>query len=302
MLGIKRFLGVAALAIGFVATQASADEVTLDHDGLTLNGELTLADGKSLMDGVVLMVHGTLAHNDMDTIRNLAEVLNERGFSTLAINLSLGVSDRHGMYDCKTPHRHKHLDAVAEIGAWFDWLKQKGAGDVTLFGHSRGGNQAARFATEVGNPKLRRLALLAPATFDAEAAAKGFERGHKRPLADAMAEAQALVAASKGAEMMKGMGVLYCPGADVTAESFVSYYTPDPRRDTPSLLKELKIPALVVAGGKDTVVRGLPDRVGPMADGKHLHFGVVDDADHFFLDLYAEDVADHMEEFLSPGS
>jgi pimeloyl-ACP methyl ester carboxylesterase len=305
MLGMKRILGVAAPAIllGFMlAMPAKADEVTLKHGGLTLNGELTLADGKTLTDGVVLMVHGTLAHNAMDTIRNLAEVLIERGFSTLAVNLSLGLDNRHGMYDCKTPHRHKHLDAVAEIGAWFAWLKEKGAGDVTLFGHSRGGNQAARFATETGNPKLRRLVLLAPATYDAAAAAQGFERAHKRPLADVLAEADAMVAAGRGAEMMTGAGLLYCPGADVSADSFVSYYKPDPRRDTPSLLKELKVPALVVAGGKDTVVKGLPDRVGPMADGKHLVFGVVGDADHFFLDLYAEDVADFMEEFLSPGS
>ena len=292
----------AILSLVFGATVAEADEVRIKPAGLTLNAQLSMADGKSLKDGAVMLVHGTLAHNGMDTIKNLSDVLNERGFNTLAINLSLGMDDRHGMYDCKVAHRHKHLDAVDEITAWFDWLKQKGAGDIVLFGHSRGGNQVTRFATEKGHASLTRLVLLAPATWNQEASAKGFEKSHARPLTAALADAQARIAAGKGGMLMPGTGLLYCPGADATAESVVSYYKPDPRFDTPSILSELKVPTLVVAEGKDTVVKGLPERIKPMADGKRLHFGLVDDADHFFLDLYAEDVADLMEEFLSPDS
>ena len=240
-----------------------------------VNGELRSASGKALKDGVVLLVHGTLAHNAMDTIKNLATVLGERGFSTLSVNLSFGVDDRHGMYDCKVAHRHHHLDALKEIGLWVKWLNAKGAGDITLFGHSRGGNQTARYAAETADPGIKRLVLLAPATWDAKSAAAGFERTHKHPLGD---------------------------GLTALAATFVSYYKPDPRFDTPSILKEIKVPVLVVAGGKDTVVKGLPERVKPMADGKRIRFGVVPDATHFFLDLYAEDVADFIEKFLSPAS
>ncbi len=297
---ILRFLSVLLLALSTMA--AHADEVRIKHAGLTLNAQLNMADGKALKDGAVMLVHGTLAHNGMDTIKNLSDVLNERGFNTLAINLSLGVDDRHGMYDCKVPHRHKHLDAVAEIAAWFDWLKAKDTGDVVLFGHSRGGNQVTRFATEKGHAALSRLVLLAPATWNRDASAKGYERSHGRSLDAALSDAEARIAAGKGDQMIPGNGLLYCPGADATAKSVVSYYKPDSRFDTPSILKELKLPVLVVAGGKDTVVKGLAERVEPMADGKRLHFGLVDDADHFFLDLYAEDVADLMEEFLSPDS
>lgn len=289
-----------ALAVASSSAMAQAEEVRIKLGGLTLNANLNLADGMTLNDGVVLMVHGTLAHNAMDTIKNLSDVLNERGFNTLAINLSLGLDDRHGMYDCKAPHRHRHLDALDEIGAWFGWLRAKGAGEVVLFGHSRGGNQAARFAAERGDALLERVVLLAPAV--GTAAAPGFKRQHGKPLGPELEKAEALVAAGKGDQMLEKLGVLYCPGADVTAASFVSYYRTDPRFDTTMVLPELKMPALVVAGGKDTVVQGLPERMKPLADGKKLHFGVVDDADHFFLDLYAEDVADFIEEFLSPAS
>lgn len=43
-----------------------ADEVILQHDGLTLNAELTLAAGRTIPDGVIVMLHGTLGHNGMD--------------------------------------------------------------------------------------------------------------------------------------------------------------------------------------------------------------------------------------------
>ena len=101
--------------LSIAATTGATKEVRIQHGALTLNGVLNLIDGKPLKKDIVLMGHGTLAHNGMDTIKNLASVLNERGFSTLAINLSLGIDDREGMYDCETPHRHKHTDSLEEI-------------------------------------------------------------------------------------------------------------------------------------------------------------------------------------------
>ena len=281
---------------------AAAEEVKIKHDKLALNGQLALAPGKSLKDGLVLLVHGTLAHNGMDTIANLAAIVNGRGYSTLSINLSLGLDDRHGMYDCKAPHRHRHLDALDEIGAWFDWLKSKGAGPVVLFGHSRGGNQVARFAAERGHPLLSRVVLMAPATWSEAAGRQSFERAHGRPLQKALADADARIKAGKGGDIMPKVGLLYCPDADATAAAFVSYYRPGPRMDTPSMMKEIKAPVLVIAASNDTVVVGLPERMKSVADGKHIRFAVVDGADHFFLDLFAEDVADQMEKFLKSGS
>ena len=58
----------------------------------------------------------------MEPIANLQDVLTERGFNTLAITLSLGISDRKGIYDCAQPHRHLHTDALDEISAWLQWV------------------------------------------------------------------------------------------------------------------------------------------------------------------------------------
>lgn len=294
-------VGIAAIVLMTTVTPLNAEEVRIKHAGLTLNGVLTIAEGKAPDAGVVMIVHGTLAHNTMDTISNLNDVLVERGLNTLAINLSLGIDDRHGMYDCQTLHRHRHLDALDEIDAWLAWLKKRNFGPVTLLGHSRGGNQVARFAAERPHSMIERLVLMAPATWNADGAAKGFEKRHGRPLAGVLKKASTFIEAGQGHKVMAKTGLLYCKGADVTAASFQSYYRPHPRFDTPTILAEISVPTLVVAAGKDAVVRGLPERVAPLTKPGKIELSVVDDADHFFLDLFAEDVADAIEEFLSAG-
>ena len=123
-----------------------ADEVKLQHDGMTLNASLVTSADSWPAGPVVLMTHGTLAHRGMEIMAGLQDMLSERGISSLAINLSLGLDDRSAaMYDCATPHSHRHTDAVAEIGAWLEWLKGQGVKKIALLGHSRGGNQTARF-------------------------------------------------------------------------------------------------------------------------------------------------------------
>jgi len=298
----RRFIRAAAFCLVALlpAIPAHADEVKIKlKSGLTANALLDLAPGKTLKDGVILVVHGTAAHNDMDMLKNLRDILKGRGLSTLAINITLGIDDRHGMFDCRTPNTHRHLDALDEIGEWLDWLKGQGAGPVVLLGHSRGGNQSARFVAEKGHPLLTRLVLIAPATWDEKKAAEGFQRQHARPLAPDLADAQALIKAGKGDTVMPKQGVLYCATAIVTATTFASYHGADPRHDTPSILGEIKLPTLVIAGSKDTVVADLPQKMEGKADGKRVRYRLVDGADHFFLDLYGEDVADAVEKFLA---
>ena len=288
----------AFLFISFFSQVVSAEVVQINHKNLTLNAKLTLASDKNLSQGVLILVHGTLAHKNMDTIKNISEVLNERGFSTLSINLSLGINNRDGMYDCNKPHYHEHLDALDEIGAWVNWLKAKGAGDIVLFGHSRGGNQALRYVIEKDKNSLKKLILLAPSTWDMVRSSKNYEKRHGTPLKEIIAKVEDKISSGNGASLIKGIGMLYCSDADATANSFFSYYQKNSRFDTPSILDELSIPALIIAGGNDQIVQDLISRVKNIADGRQVYLGVVEDADHFFLDLYAEDAADFIEPFL----
>jgi pimeloyl-ACP methyl ester carboxylesterase len=287
-----------ALAFGIMAVAVEAKEVTLRHKGLTLNANLELAAGKTPADGVILITHGGLAHRDMEVITYVQNLLvKDKGYSTLAINLSLGLDNRHGMYDCKTTHRHRNDDAADEIGAWVDWLKKQGVQRVTLLGHSRGGAQTALYAAERDNALVKAVVLMAPAIRENTDAA-GYQQRYQKPLAPVLEQAQKLVEAGKGGTVLEHINLLNCPNTSATADSFVSYYGQDPRLDTPYLIPKLKKPMLVVVAGHDEVVVGLDKKVAPLADGKRVQLKVIDGAGHYFRDLYADDTVDAIDVFL----
>ena len=286
------------LILGWLALAPSiamAAEVSLSFRGLALSGALVLAEGKDPADGIVLITHGTLAHHRMEIVATLQALLAERGLSSLGITLSLGIDARRGMYDCALAHRHRQSGAADEIAAWVRWLGAHGARRIALMGHSRGGNQTARFAAEADHPAVVAVVLLAPATRNAEVAARRYAAAGGGELASVLERARR----AEPDDMLKGVRFLFCRDTSVAAGSFLDYYADDRRHDTPSLLPEIAKPTLVIAGSADRVVPDLPQRVAPFLD-HDTRLVVVEDAGHFFRDLFAEDVADAVAEFLEP--
>lgn len=293
----KHFFLSLVVAMVVASGELQAREVTLPYNGLTLNADLSLAEGKKLADGAILITHGTLAHRDMELVAELRKLLNKRGYNTLAINLSLGIDNRRGMYDCKIPHRHRNTDTVDEIGAWIEWLKQQGAQRVFLLGHSRGGLQTALYAAERDNGLVQAVVLLAPATRENNDAA-AYQQRYRKSLAPILRKAEELAKSGRGHAVMRDVDFLTCRGTSVTADSFNSYYKDAPSLDTPSLLPKIRKPTLVVVASDDEIVVGLDKRVAPLVDGNRLQMKIISGADHFFSDLNAEEAADAVNEFL----
>lgn len=286
------------LGVSIAANWTHAQEVSLPYKGLSsLNANLELAADKQLADGVILITHGGLAHRDMELITYLQKQLKERAYNTLAINLSLGLGNRHGMYDCNVTHRHLNDDAKEEIGAWINWLHKQGARRVALLGHSRGGAQIALYAAERDDDLVKALVLLAPATGDNTNSAT-YLRRYKKPLAPLLEKARKLVDSGKGSTVLKHLGLLNCSDTTATATTFVSYYGQDPRLDSPYLIPRLKKPTLVVVAGSDEEVIGLDKKLAPLADGTRVRMKVIEGADHIFRDLFADDAADAVDTFL----
>jgi pimeloyl-ACP methyl ester carboxylesterase len=273
----------------------NADMVQITHQGMTLNGALTVADGKSLTtDGVVMMVHGTLGHAQMDTLKTLQEVLNEYGYNVLAINLSLGVTDRPlQMYSCEQPQNHQHTDALGEIEAWLHWLATEHAvTEVILLGHSRGGNQVAWFMTSHAAPLVKAVVLLAPMTHQV-----GTQLTEKQQ--EILTKAQQQIALERPEALLEEVPFLYCPTATASAAAIVSYVSPEPKMHTPNLLADLSQPTLVIGGSEDDVVLNLAEQVTPLTEQHaQLKYYEVMGAGHFFRDLYAYDVVTAINDFL----
>lgn len=286
-------LSTTLLAASLLATSAQAEKVQIPFDGLTLNGNLELAADKSLSDGVLMLTHGTLAHNEMEIISYVQEMMVDYGISTLAINLSYGLDNRESaMYDCTVPAQHTMQQALAEMDAWQTWLDGQGAGDRWVMGHSRGGNQTAQYAAN-NQDKIKGQVLLAPATWDYSKTLEGYGERYETPIEPILEKAKGMDPKA----MIDGIDIIYCENSGASAEAVLSYYGNYPEYDTPTVLKETNIPTLVIAGSLDTVVADLPEKMESI-DKENIELVVVEDADHFFLDLFADEAVEYAVDFI----
>jgi len=282
---------------------AAAEQVQVRQGELVLNASLVKAGDEWASGPVLLMTHGTLAHGRMEIMQTLQGLFAENGVSSLAPTLSLGLSDRAGMYPCETPHTHRHTDALHEIGLWLGWLKGQGVEVLFLLGHSRGGNQTAWFAAERPDPAVRGVILIAPSAWQAGKWEAEYRERTGKELEPLLQQAQALVDAGRGGTMMEETDLLYCEKTSASAAAFLSYYAPDPRFDTPSLLAGIGVPVLVFLGSEDRVVEDLPASLERAGERDGLRVETIDGADHFFRDLYADELVEIALEFIAdPGN
>ncbi len=294
LLRCRSLLAALALVLCAQFARAEARDIDLPYGTLKLTGILEVVPGKTVTDGVVLMLHGNMAHADMAVMRQFRRSLNDAGFNTLAINLSLNHTRRRGMLECDAPITHKIEDALPELNAWIDWLGQQGAREVTLLGFSRGGHQVAWFLAEQKHPRVRSAVLLAPPVGRDGADPQRYQARYGRPLEPLLQKARA----GKPEAVLDKVGFLSCEAARVSAAAFLSHYALAEKDDTPALLARIPIPTLVVVAGGDEIARDTEPRFRPHIDGKARRLAVVPGADHFFHDLYGEDAAEAIIAFL----
>jgi len=259
-----------------MAATALAGEVTIDSENYGLNGDLVgFVDGR-----VVLIVHGTLAHKDMEMIEGLQTVFMESGQSSVAINLSLNIDARKGFFPCDELHTHRFNDAVNEIELWLEWLVQQGAQQIVLMGHSRGANQVVKHVLQ-GRRRAQMAILLAPSVGEAVAD-------------DSVLE---MIESGSPDARLEGVDFLHCKNANVTASTYLSYYGPTANNDTIPLLQKIDIRTLVISGSQDEVVPELASRMSEVENALVTH-SEISGAGHFFRDLYTYDVVDSAMEFM----
>ena len=290
------YLTTLILATSLTSSVARASEVTVPYKGVTLNANLELAAGKTIDDGVILITHGGPEYNRAELYAYLQELFKEAGYSTIAINISHGIDNRHGRYDCKSTSNNLYTDAANEIGVWVNWLARQGVKHVILLGHSRGGSQTALYAAEHDDDSVQAVVLLAPDTRETNDAPAYLRRYHKA-LAPILTKAQQLVKEGKGSTILSHTDFLFCRDTSVTADTFVSYYGPDPRLDSSYLVPRIRKPTLIVLAGGDQIVVN-DKKFLALANDKRVQVKTVADANHFFRDLYADEAVDTIVKYL----
>ena len=292
-----------ALAVSLLTCAAFAAEEPreLAIGGRIALGTLRLPAQSGPDVPLVLMTHGTLAHKDMETIQGLSKALAERGIASLAHNLVLGLDRRTGMYDCAKPHNYVPDDAIAEIVAWLTEAR-KTSSRIFLLGHSRGANQVARSLVSNPKPSVEGAILLAPATAGIESSlSAAYAETYGQSLPPLLDKAEAAVAAGRGGEWMSMPGFIYCRRCQGDARAFAAFYRADRRQDTAALIADVSLPVLVLAAAQDKTVPDVAASFAPLvsrADGR-VRLETIDDADHFFRDLAAEDAADRIAAFIA---
>jgi pimeloyl-ACP methyl ester carboxylesterase len=239
-----------------------------------------------------------MAHNRMEIIEASQQALLDNNQSSLAINLSLGVDNRHGFYDCSWPNRHTLDGGLDELDAWVAWLRKKGVNQITIMAHSRGANQAMVFAVERKHPEVTHLVLLAPNTNPSPK--PQYEARYGKTFDESLELVEKRIAAGKGNELIDNLDFSYCPKASVSANTFYSYNRTDDRfRQFPLYLAKMPIPTLIITGTRDELQPNIEKDLAPFLDGKRIRLGVVEDAGHFFRDFNIEEAVEASVEFIA---
>ncbi|MDH5232088.1 MAG: alpha/beta fold hydrolase [Gammaproteobacteria bacterium] len=287
---------VAFISTGFLVNSvAHAEIITLNHQHKQINARLSRAGDKALSQGVVLILHGALAHYDMELIRQIQQLLQQSEQHSLAINLSLGIDKRQGMFDCQQAHYHRNQDAIEELGVWIRWLEQQNVDTIHLLGHSRGGAQIALFAANYPPASIKSIVLLAPATA-VNTSEADYKKRHQQELGLLLREAHVL-SQQQPMALINNAGILFCTKTSVSAQTLLSYYTDPHLMDSVFLLNRITLPSLVVIAGDDEIVPDLGDRLATLSNRPHIQAYTVDSASHFFRDLNGEEAVERIVEF-----
>jgi alpha-beta hydrolase superfamily lysophospholipase len=291
-----------AACLLFACGQVGAEpgrQVNIEFEGNTLNGWLTEVEQPRAS---VLMLHGTMAHANMEIMATLAEVFAEYEVETLRVSLSLGVDNRTGMFPCGALQDHRQEDALAELTVWMRWLAGEGRASVLLLGHSRGAGQVARFAASGATPDPTGLILVAPAVVEAGDMGGSYAKRTGAALQPLLREARARLDGGEPDHVLEDVAFLYCDAADATARAFLSYYGEDDGVDALDQVADLSLPAIVIAGSEDPLTARLAPEGEALARAGRITFVNVDGADHFFRDLYAYDTVEAIIEWLDAGA
>ncbi len=284
------------LSVLFLNTKISIAENTLikikSENNISLSGKL-LSNQKN--KSIFLIIHGTRGYKDMEIISSLSSRLYENGYDTLSINLSYGINNRENTFlPCDIRHQHNEHDSIGEIVSWYKYLLLKGYKEINFIGHSRGAFNVAQSLALLEDKYIKNSYLLAP-VIDTYLGTKAYYENELNIPYDSIINSNEKFFIS---DKYPQINFLYCQNAIVSSETFRSYLDFS-EKDAKypftfsilKLLNNIESQITIISGTDDEI---LLDSYKKFYDinKNNIRFVTIDGGDHFFRDLYLDEVID----------
>jgi pimeloyl-ACP methyl ester carboxylesterase len=262
-------------------------------DGFEITGESTSFEG---IDTCVIFLHGLRGFALGAGISPVAHPLARAGIRCVSIN------KRNSGKGYETSD---FAEIDRDIAGAVEWAKRRGAEEVVIWGRSLGATEAAYYQGKRNDPDVDAVVLAAPFADIRERSTRGyFEAVSDDPDAAYeafVADARDLVKEGRGNELVAlprpvGGAVEYIP---MTAESFLSYRSPESACATIDWTPDIEVPLLLLPHASDrNVTPDEAEEIAASADRSPLVDVHPVEADHFFTGA-EDEVADVTAEFIA---
>lgn len=282
---LKNLTKAAVFSLLLMSSSSFAQTAVTDiSDKLKAQAEYLKADSKT----AVLIAHGFLTTNKFHTIQTMANGLFDEGYSVLAPNLTLNISQRSQSLKCNSIHTHTLQGDAKEINIWIDWLKKQGYENIVLLGHSSGSQELLESQVLHQDPAVKLTIFTSLFYFDG----KGVDN-----LQADIDKAKKLI--ENNLDTPAKYSFLFCKNNYVaTPESFLSYLTLT-RENNLKTLNNLKPPSYTIIGSADKrfEMTGYDWLDELKATGTKVV--MIEGANHFFSSEHEFDLQDKLIEIMA---
>ena len=260
-------------------------------NGLTLNATLTSGPQS---DTIFILVHGTRGYKDMEIIKSLSQRILDYGHSSLSINLSYDIDNRTSEFlSCDRLHTHNERRSINEIVSWYKYLENQNYKNIYFIGHSRGAFNVVQAMALINNNNIKAY-LLAPVIDTYLGTKNYYNQEHKLPYETLINNKDEFIISDR----YPSINFLFCENAKVSSSTFRSYLDLSKNQtlypftfSIIDLLKDTKSSVTIFSGTDDEILLDSYKKLNQINQSNISHI-LIDQADHFFRDIYLDDVVE----------
>ncbi len=261
------------------------------HNGLVLNANLK---SNSQSDTIFILVHGTRGYKDMEIIKSLSQKIYDYGYSSLSINLSYDIDNRASEFlSCDRVHTHNEHTSIDEIVSWYRYLENQDYKNIYFIGHSRGAFNVIQAMAIINNNNIKAY-LLAPVIDTYLGTKNYYDQEHNLPYETLINNKDEFIISDR----YPSINFLFCENARVSSSTFRSYLDLSKNQtlypftfSIVDLLKDTNSMVTIFSGTDDEILLDSYKKLNQINQSNISHI-LIDEADHFFRDIYLDDVID----------